>query len=213
MQMHCGDVGQGGSLPAMIRHYISKYRLRSQAESEWYGGQPDLTAAIRVAAGAVTEAGLMHPHQTCIRSAALSKAEHLLLAHKTTIEKCTTFDELFRLLKQLLKPVYGLGKLYIYDTSQRLGAFRGLKPERVYLHSGTRVGARRLGLDWHKDALEMSKLPAELRILSSSEAEDFLCIYKAYFGRKGKRGETDTSPISGRKRVNSHGQSSLGSLG
>jgi hypothetical protein len=57
-----------------------------------------------------------------------------------------TFDDFFTLLEQLLAPIKGLGELYVYDTALRIGAKIGLLPRRVYLHAGTRVGARHLAL-------------------------------------------------------------------
>ena len=51
-------------------------------------------------------------------------------------------------------------------------------PERVYLHRGTRKGARALGLDWRADSLDPRVLPKELADLEPREIEDFLCIYK-----------------------------------
>jgi hypothetical protein len=173
--------GQGADLPTPARHYISKHRPRSRAEFEWHHGQKSLDEAIANAAWAKNRQGKRHRHQTRLKKAALIRAERLLLEHKNLVRKCRTFAELFRLSEQLFTPVRGLGELYIYDTSQRLGAYLGLKPKKVYLHSGTRVGARRLGLDWRKDTLEMSELPTALQALTPSEAEDFLCIYKDHF--------------------------------
>jgi hypothetical protein len=82
-------------------------------------------------------------------------------------------------------PIRGLGELFCYDTSLRLGAFLNRGPEFIYLHRGTREGARALGLNARVQYLTSSQLPAEIRKLAPLEAEDFLCIYKTHF-RKGK---------------------------
>jgi hypothetical protein len=61
----------------------------------------------------------------------------------------------------------------------RIGARFGLEPKRVYVHAGTRDGARALGLDADRRTIEMAELPAPIRRLTAREAEDLLCIYKS----------------------------------
>lgn len=68
----------------------------------------------------------------------------------------------------------------VYDTALRIGAKLGLEPERVYLHAGTRVGARALGLDWRAPSILSQDLPSQLRLLPAWQVEDLLCIYKEY---------------------------------
>ena len=77
-----------------------------------------------------------------------------------------------------LSGIRGLAELYYYDTALRIGASRSLMPKHVYLHRGTRDGARALGLDWRADLLDPRALPKELAVLEPHEIEDFLCIYK-----------------------------------
>ena len=76
-----------------------------------------------------------------------------------------------------------IGRLMVYDTSLRVGARLHLLPDRVYLHAGTRVGARALGLDWRADHVAMAHLPRALRLLGPHEIEDCLCIYKREIAR------------------------------
>jgi hypothetical protein len=66
-----------------------------------------------------------------------------------------------------------------------VGQYLRLEPGKVYVHSGTRVGAKRLGLNWRNDMLEMSDLPAELQVLSAAEVEDFLCVCEHEIKRLG----------------------------
>jgi hypothetical protein len=61
--------------------------------------------------------------------------------------------------------VTGIGELYVYDTALRIGAKLGVFPEKVYLHAGTRIGVRNLGLDARRTALRMASLPRALRRL------------------------------------------------
>jgi hypothetical protein len=72
----------------------------------------------------------------------------------------------------------GLGSLYAYDTARRLGAKLGVEPQRVYLHAGTRKGAKALGLDYRQASLPVNDFPEPLRVLPADMLESFLCIYK-----------------------------------
>ena len=70
----------------------------------------------------------------------------------------------------------------MYDTALRIGAKLGVAPVRVYLHTGTREGAKRLGIETKGvSALWPSELPEALRELEPYEVEDVLCIYKDKF--------------------------------
>ncbi len=75
-----------------------------------------------------------------------------------------------------------VGELTVYDTALRIGAHFGLEPTRVYLHAGTRVGARVLDLDDRQSTIEMDELSAPMQRLLAREAEDLLCIYKGWLG-------------------------------
>ncbi len=68
--------------------------------------------------------------------------------------------------------------MYWYDTVFRIGISMGVYPQNVYLHRGTRDGAKALGIYKGKDVLEMSELPVELRKMKPYQVEDFLCIKK-----------------------------------
>jgi len=94
------------------------------------------------------------------------------------LEQTADFDELHQRVDQAIGSLHGIGELTVYDTALRIGARLGFLPERVYLHSGTRVGARALGLDWRATVLDVSDLPRELRDLRPHEIEDCLCIFK-----------------------------------
>jgi hypothetical protein len=66
----------------------------------------------------------------------------------------------------------GIGPLAMYDFACRVGA--GMRPKlqstKIYLHSGTRIGARALGRG--RQAIDAHELPSELRRLSPRHAED-----------------------------------------
>jgi hypothetical protein len=69
-----------------------------------------------------------------------------------------------------------IGPLAVYDITQRIGRYLGLEPEDVYLHRGTREGARALGLCG--ETVKKDQFPAAFQRLSAAEIEDCLCIFK-----------------------------------
>jgi hypothetical protein len=72
-----------------------------------------------------------------------------------------------------------VGELMVYDTALRIGAFLKLEPVSVYLHAGTKTGAKALGLTVSgKKNINVTDLPKEFRKLKPHEIEDCLCIYK-----------------------------------
>lgn len=83
-----------------------------------------------------------------------------------------------------------MGALTIYDTAVKIGAHLGLEPTSVYLHTGTRDGARALGLDVRGGTIPIDSLPPEFARLDADEIEDCLCMFKADLRKlPGKRGE------------------------
>lgn len=163
----------------IIRHYIANYRPLKQAELDWFRRQLSLEAAINMAAKAENERGLRYSHQYRITQKAMQEANRLLLENHDELKRCKSFHDLWSLIKSILGAVSGLGELYIYDTSLRLGAYLGLLPDRVYLHAGTRAGAKAFGISSrHNEWIEVDELPSPLRELPCYEVEDILCIYK-----------------------------------
>ena len=77
--------------------------------------------------------------------------------------------------------ILGIGGLTVYDTTLCIGAKLGVFPRCIYLHNGTRRGARALGLNWRTSVLSVAECPRELRRLKPHEIEDCLCIFKDRF--------------------------------
>lgn len=165
-------------LKAIARAYIRKIRPRAQAEIDWFAHQPSLASAIEKAALAVNKKGKRYSHQRRLKKAALKRAYRSLLDESGTMEQAEDFDELFRVIRSAVKPIPGIGELYVYDTTLRIGAKLNLFPTKVYLHAGTRLGARALGLDDSAETIKVSALPNEFRTLEPHEIEDMLCIFK-----------------------------------
>ena len=175
--------GDLSTLRGIVDAHIRNKRLPESLELRFYADQPSLAAAIEVAAMCKMPNGKRHPHQYRIRGEALAEARRRLLA--VDLASAGTFDELHDLVAATVRGIWKKAELTIYDIAHRIGAHLGLAPERVYLHCGTRVGARALGLGRGKKVLELRELPDEFHRLTPAEAEDCLCIYKEQFGSRG----------------------------
>ncbi|MBE0408658.1 MAG: hypothetical protein IBX69_02875 [Anaerolineales bacterium] len=100
------------------------------------------------------------------------------MVNSNTLAQSNSFDELFLLIESRVGGIHGIGELYIYDTSLRIGAKLGLLPTKMYLHAGTRRGTRALGFQGETRTLEVSQLPGELQQPPPHEIEDVFCIFK-----------------------------------
>lgn len=165
----------------LIREYNGDYRSRIVDQESWFAAQPTLRDAIRFAALARIPGGKKSQHQWRLKNSDLGLAEHALLAIEHEIARSPTFDQLYELICCAIGHIWKAPELYGYDTALRIGARLHLKPDKVYLHRGTRVGARRLGLASKGRTLDISRLPQDIRKLSATELEDFLCIFKDRF--------------------------------
>ncbi len=119
-------------------------------------------------------------HQRRIPESVLLRATRRL--RRANLQQADSFDELLNSVKAALNRVRGIGELYEYDTALRISAYLKTLPQRVYLHAGTRVGARALGFAPKLPSLAPRSLPSPLRKLRSHEIEDVLCIYKDWLG-------------------------------
>jgi hypothetical protein len=164
------------NLGHIVSEYVTNNRARCNDELGWFRRQRSLSSAIRFAGLAMVH-NKKHPHQHRLSRTALHTACNVLLGHEREIRRCESFDELHALLNTLLQGTEGVGELYIYDTASRIGARLDLWPTKVYLHAGTREGARALGFDG-RPSIEVADLRKELRRLKPYEIEDFLCICK-----------------------------------
>jgi hypothetical protein len=139
----------------------------------------DFAQAIQQAALAKNHEGKKFPHQYRITTNSLNKSFDILSANNNELQQCDDFDTLLNLIRKLLEVVHGVDDLYYYDTSFRIGLSLGFKPQRVYLHAGTKEGAKALFNNLRGIAsLDMDSLPKPLRELAPYQVEDFLCRYK-----------------------------------
>jgi hypothetical protein len=101
------------------------------------------------------------------------------------LRSASTFAEIHSIVGREILDIHRVGELAVYDTALRIAAWRRLEPEVVYLHRGTRDGAKALGLDVRRSFIPIIELPAAFRSLRPYEIEDVLCLYKDVF--RGRR--------------------------
>ena len=115
-------------------------------------------------------------HQNLIPISVLKRAEKKLHAKAREISQAKSFDKLHDVVKQTITPIVGIGDLAVYDFALRIGARPKLHPTKIYLHRGTRDGAKALGLGGR--TIAQKELPKEFWSLTPPEIEDCLCIFK-----------------------------------
>lgn len=163
-------------LVAIVRAYKMRFRRNTQEELGSYAAEATLAAAVRRASLAQRPDGRRYDHQRRLPMAVLREASDRLEGAR--LEVARDFGELHHLVEQAIGLIPGIGELTVYDTALRIGAKLRLKPDRVYLHRGTREGARALGLNWRLPQLALSEVPRALHGLEPHEIEDCLCIFK-----------------------------------
>jgi hypothetical protein len=169
------------SLETLVDDYVQRLRPLRERELRFFRVVRTDEEAVSAAALAQLPNRKRHPHQYRIPTESLAESRRRLLDNLGAIRGCASFDELIDLVNRLIRPIDRVGELAVYDAALRIGARFSLEPDRVYLHRGTREGARKLGLEARRETIEMPELRSPLHKLSAREAEDFLCVYKNRF--------------------------------
>jgi len=120
--------------------FIANNRVARKKEIQFYKNQKTLGEAIKAAALSENLNGKRHSHQRRIPFLVLHDASEKLLAKQNKLKGCCNFDQLFGIIEKTVGNIYGIGELTVYDITNRIGSFLGLRPEYIYLHAGTRVG-------------------------------------------------------------------------
>jgi len=176
------------TLDKIVNDYICEYRHDARAEMRFFEIQRSPSAAIRKAALCMLPSGKRHPHQRRIPKAVLEQAAARLQAIGPSLAKAGDFGDLHRLVERQIGGIHGIGALTVYDIGHRLGAYFGKAPELVYLHAGTRTGARVFNVSG--DSADPKNLLNAFSRLTPAEIEDCLCIYKDEL-RNGARTRAD----------------------
>ena len=192
-------------LAAIVRCYSANHRPRKEHELDAFRNEASLRSAVERATAALDSENKQFDHQRRIRRDSKSSAKGALSSILPQLRRCRRFDQLIDLIETSLSEIKGIGPLYVYDTALRIGAKLGLLPDKVYLHSGTRTGAKYLGLRTDVPALRTEDLPRELQGMPLYEVEDILCIYKDNFssanGVRSAKTSANASRISSGARA------------
>jgi hypothetical protein len=173
------DESRPRDLGSIVERYIRNHREGALAELAEFQNQPTFRDCITQAGLARRSDGRRLDHQRRIRPEALRAFAHLLTRKEKAIRSCRTFEELHSLIDAESQKLWKSAELTVYDTALRIGVYLKIEPTEVYLHRGTREGARALGFDGDRRSIRPDELRREFRRLRPREIEDCLCIYKA----------------------------------
>jgi len=177
---------------AVVAHYKVRHRSRATQELDSFRQEKTLADAVARAARASKPDGSRYSHQWRLKPEDLERAAKKLETRLAAIERAQNFGILWEAIRSAVSHLAGLGELYVYDTSLRIGAKKETLPARIYLHAGTRDGAKALGIDIKgRKVIDRFELPLALQDLQPHEIEDVLCIYKAHF--TGERPDLDAN--------------------
>ncbi len=160
---------------AIVDSYVKEYRKSENDRLNALRSLHSMNAAIHCS---VWDG--KNGHQRMVSRHALTLMEDSLLENKANLKEYSCFSALYKVLAGF--KIHGIGHLGLYDIALALGSYIGLAPDRVYLHRGTREGAKALAplglVKYRAETIAMTDLPAPFRRLLPREAEDCLCIYK-----------------------------------
>jgi len=120
-----------------------------------------------------------HSHQRRVSKDALMIALNRLLDVEKRLCSCQNFEELHDLVAQTIRPIHGIGELTVYDIAHRIGRYRSLSPQTVYLHAGTKDGAKALGITGARASVPVKEFPKPFQKLQPELLENLLCVCRA----------------------------------
>jgi hypothetical protein len=169
----------------IVKDYIQKHQAALKNDLNWYSQPLTWNDKIKRAVASIGQPKQpnqhqpLHQHQWRLRKSVYGAAQKKLLTVSTWLSQAKAFDDLYDAVKTQISSVSGVGPLYLYDISLRLGNSNNLKPTTVYLHAGALKGAQKIlkvpvhqGRSTHK-----SSFPT-LASLDPFEIENLLCLYE-----------------------------------
>lgn len=163
----------------LLEKLINKFRIEYKGlylDKDYYETLDSIEDVIDNAAMAIKHNGKKHEHQHRIKTDVLRTVRNKLINNKNDITKVNNFEDIMGIVKKC--SVKGFGKLSCYDTSLRIGFYFKIYPQEVYLHAGTRKGAKGLGVNQPKRSIKKESLPEPLKKLEPYEIEAFFCVYR-----------------------------------
>ena len=166
-------------LEGIVAHYKAKHRKQVDYHVAFCIAQSSLKDCIGVAARAIDDLNKIHFHQRRVGRTALANFAEKLLLLENDLNTATTFDAIFELIKNT--NAQGINEITVFDTAFRIGSYRKILPDKIYLISGTRIGAEvLLGKLDGKTTLSPEELPSPFhrKDLTVADIEDILFLYK-----------------------------------
>jgi hypothetical protein len=191
-----------------------KEKIQEYMSEEGKGGflegvleKKTLGEAIKMAAISIDKNGKKHPHQWRLSNDLLKDFAKELIKVKDKMNNAKDFHELFELVNE--KKIKGIKDMTVYDVTLRIGEYLKKKPDRIYLHAGTKEGIKELfkimdlnELLVKRKSIYKNELPEPFRSckLTPSQLEDFFCIYKDELGKSGNKAMNKFSRSLGRTK-------------
>jgi len=140
--------------------------------------------AVWIACESRRRSGKMHSHQTKVTKDARRALGHGMIDLWSSFPDALdaiTFDKFHDDIWDI-RP-QGIGPLTVYDVAVRVGAYLGIEPKSLYLHTGARQGwdamwGERRDAGVYDGRVSPNYWPPALLQLSADMAEDFLCTYR-----------------------------------
>ena len=123
-------------LADLVEQYKGEHRRRLRREVAYFADCKSLDEALSRAALAKCRCGRVLSHQRRNGKRVLRNAERRILGVSASIRRTTDFRSLYSVIKSEASGLDGFGALATYDTALRIGAYRGVYPENVYLQAG-----------------------------------------------------------------------------
>ena len=169
------------TLDEIVTHYIVNHRQNIEDSLNFFKNL-SFQKSLEHAAFAKDQRCMRFSHQRRVKKKSLQESYKKLLEIERTLKESESFENIFKIIQKVASSIKGLGELYTYDTALRISAGLGYEPEFVYLHAGTRVGAKQIRISVNSEYIELKVLRKELLRLKAHEVEDLLCIYKNQLG-------------------------------
>lgn len=164
-------------LERIIDNYKKQKRKSVDYHVQFCLDQENLKDAIEAAAKAVDDYGKIHFHQRRVGKADLLALAEKLATFENELVNATAFDEIYTIVKNTNQA--GINEVTVFDTAFRIGNYLNLFPNKIYLTSGTRIGAEHLlgKLDDINTLLPTDfPSPFQRKDLSIADIEDILYV-------------------------------------
>jgi hypothetical protein len=164
-------------LERIIDNYKKQKRKPVDYHVQFCLDQENLKDAIEAAARAVDDYGKIHFHQRRVAKVDLMAFADKLMSLESEFANAKSFDEIYAIVKKTNQT--GINEITVFDTAFRIGSYLNLFPDKIYLTSGTRIGAEHLlGKLDDKNTLLPTDFPSpfQRKDLSIADIEDILYV-------------------------------------